>query len=125
MAETKETAMGTRLDTALKYVTLRLVVRYGLNIGATYNGLPRLLSPHLLGSKQGERRLFSYQFGGQSKSGLHPVGSPNNLRCMRVSDLQGIIVIGGEWHTGKGGGTSQGCIDQIDVSFEPREREAA
>ena len=98
-----------------KYAMLERAVRKNRNVWALYNGLPRLLSPHLLGSKAGELRLFSYQFGGKSKSGLHPPGSSDNFRCMRVRDLHDVVVFGGEWHTGGGGGKRQNCLDRIDV----------
>ena len=98
-----------------KYMKLESIVRNGWNFWAVYNRLPRLLTPHLLGSRNGELRVFSYQYGGKTKSGLHPPGSPNNFRCMRVRDLQDIAVLDDRWYTGDGSGNRQTCLDRIDA----------
>src|ERR1700736_4790981 len=52
-------------------------------IAAVYNHRRRLLCPHRLGrNKQGQLRVLCYQYGGESESGLQPVGSPANWRCI-------------------------------------------
>ena len=39
-------------------------------VAAIYDGLPRLLCPHVLGRKQSRLHALVYQFGGDSHSGL-------------------------------------------------------
>ncbi len=48
-------------------------------IEAAYQGRRRLFCPHRLGrNREGRLRVLCYQYGGESQSGLHPVGSPAN-----------------------------------------------
>src|ERR1700736_6482684 len=52
-------------------------------IRAIYKERPRLFGPHRLGcNRAGQRRVLCYQYGGASESGLEPVGSPANWRCI-------------------------------------------
>ena len=52
-------------------------------IEAVYQGRLRLFCPHSLGrNREGRLRVLCYQHGGDSGSGLQPVGSPVNWRCM-------------------------------------------
>jgi hypothetical protein len=45
-----------------------------------YKDLPRLFCPHRLGrNRAGELRVLCYQYGGESESGLEPMGLPANL----------------------------------------------
>jgi hypothetical protein len=39
-----------------------------------YGGYPRELCPIILGHSQGQEKALTYQFSGQSKSGLPPQG---------------------------------------------------
>jgi hypothetical protein len=57
-------------------------------VAAVYDGLPRLLCPHVLGRKSGRLRMFCYQFGGNSNSG--PAVAPEAMggwRCLAVEKL--------------------------------------
>jgi hypothetical protein len=50
-------------------------------IEATYQGRLRLFCPHRVGrNREGWLRVLCYQYGGESQSGLQPVGSPANWR---------------------------------------------
>jgi hypothetical protein len=101
------------------YRILRTAIERRWNVQAVYAGLPRLLSPHMMGWKRGEPHVFSYQFGGFSHRGLHEEGSPLNFRCMRVALLHWLILIPGRWHTSVERPQDLGnCIDEIDVSVK-------
>lgn len=51
-------------------------------IGALYKALPRLFCPHRLGRNRAKQlRVLCYQYGGDSESGLAPVGSPESSLC--------------------------------------------
>ena len=52
------------------YALLRLAAARRQPVAATYDGLLRLLCPHVLGRKSGSLHVFCYQFGGNSSSGL-------------------------------------------------------
>lgn len=54
-----------------------------------YQGRPRLFCPHRLGrNREGQLRVLCYQYGGESKSGLQPMGSAANWRCVGVGETQ-------------------------------------
>src|SRR5215204_2962631 len=46
------------------YLLLRLAAARRQPVAATYDGLLRLLCPHVLGRKSGRLRMFCYQFAG-------------------------------------------------------------
>src|SRR5205809_549897 len=52
------------------YELLHLAAARRQPVAAVYEGLPRLLCPHVLGRKSGRLHVFFYQFGGSSSSGL-------------------------------------------------------
>src|ERR1019366_10527908 len=52
------------------YEVLRLAAARRQVVTAIYDGLPRLLCPHVLGRKSGRLHGLFYQFGGSSNSGL-------------------------------------------------------
>lgn len=63
----------------------------------TYGGYPRQPCPIILGHSQGQERALTYQFGGDSASGLPPRGDWKCLFLARVSNVQ---LGDGPWHTG-------------------------
>ena len=52
------------------YLLLRMAAARRQPVAATYDGLLRLICPHVLGRKAGRLRVLCYQFGGNSNSGL-------------------------------------------------------
>ena len=98
------------------YDLIRNAVLERDSLSARYQGHLRIFSPVLLGTKVGEAHVLGYQFDGTSHQPLRPDGSPENWRCLRVSELTDVNVLPGIWHiAGKRKG-SQNCIDQVDVS---------
>src|SRR5260370_24782603 len=70
------------------YELLHLAAARRQPVAAVYDGLPRLLCPHVLGRKSGRLHVFFYQFGGSSNSGL-PI-TPEGVggwRCLAVEKL--------------------------------------
>jgi hypothetical protein len=62
-------------------------------ISAIYKDLPRLFCPHRLGrNRLGQPRVLCYQYGGESESGLGPIGSPENWRCVVFEKLKRVEV---------------------------------
>jgi hypothetical protein len=56
-------------------------------ISAVYKELPRLFCPHRLGrNRLGEPRVLCYQYGGESESGLGPIGFAGELALRRFRE---------------------------------------
>ena len=82
----------------------------------TYGGYPRQLCPIILGHSQGQEKALTYQFGGQSASGLPPRGDWKCLFLARVADVQ---LRDGPWHTGGRHTQRQRCVQVVDVDVNP------
>jgi hypothetical protein len=90
-------------------------------VAAVYDGLPRLLCPHVLGRKAGRLHGFFYQFGGSSNSGL-PV-APEGVgqwRCLAVEKLSQVEFRADAWHT-EPRSRRQTCIDEVDFDVDDQE----
>ena len=88
-------------------------------IEAVYKGLPRLFCPHRLGrNKHGQIRVLCYQYGGESESGLQPVGSPANWRCIAVEKLSTVELLEGTWRTAPNHSRPASCIADADIDAE-------
>lgn len=94
-------------------------------VSAIYKARQRLLCPHRLGrNSAGQLRVLCYQYGGESESGLKPVGSPANWRCIVLDQLSRIEVLEGEWRTAPNHSRPSSCVAQADVDAEdPPERD--
>lgn len=104
------------LDTSQNYLLIRQAVLEKVSVEAMYQGHKRLMSPHVLGRKNGREQALFYQFGGTSSSGLAAAGSPNNWRCIPVGLLTELRVLdAGEWATGPNHSRPQTCVSEIDV----------
>jgi hypothetical protein len=86
-------------------------------ITATYKGHYREMCPHAIGYKNGRRKALLYQFGGTSSSGLGPIGSYDNWRCIFVDELQSVSVrpSEGRWYTADDHSRRQTCIDSVET----------
>ena len=82
----------------------------------TYERLPRELCPHILGHTKGEEVALTYQFGGQSKSGLPPRGE---WRCLSLSKVRNVRLRDGPWHAGSRHTRAQPCVENVDVDVNP------
>ena len=70
------------------YLLLRRAAACRQPVAAVYDGLPRLLCPHVLGEKSGGLRVLCYQFGGSSNSGLAVASEAmGGWRCLAVEKL--------------------------------------
>jgi hypothetical protein len=82
------------------YQLLRTAVVGKRPIHAVYDGRDRRFCPHRLGwNYQGQLRVLCYQYAGQSSSGLQPVGSPANWRCIAVEKLSRVQLLEDAWRT--------------------------
>ena len=87
-------------------------------VAAVYDGLPRLLCPHVLGRKQSRLHALVYQFSGDSHSGL-PVTpeTAGGWRCLAVGKLSQVELRAGEWRT-EPRSSRQTCIDEVDFDVD-------
>lgn len=81
-----------------------------------YNGYPRELCPIVLGHSAGEERALTYQFGGQSSSGLPPEGE---WRCLSLSKVSKVRLRNGPWFVGSRHTQPQGCVEIVDLDVNP------
>ena len=101
------------------YALLRAAAAHKLHIAAVYDGLPRLLCPHLLGrNKEGRLRALCYQFGGESGSGLRMVSEGmGGWRCIAVDKLSQVALQAGAWQTEPRSGR-QHCVEEIEFDAD-------
>jgi hypothetical protein len=85
-------------------------------IVCTYERLPRELCPHILGHTKDEEVALTYQFGGQSKSGLPPGGE---WRCLSLSKVRNVRLCDGPWHAGSRHTWPQPCVEIVDIDVNP------
>jgi hypothetical protein len=81
-----------------------------------YGGYPRELCPIILGHSQGQEKALTYQFGGQSKSGLPPQGE---WRCLWLSKASNVELRDGPWLAGSSHTQPQGCVEVVDLDANP------
>lgn len=94
-------------------------------IGAVYRDLPRLFCPHRLGrNKAGQPRVLCYQYGGESESGLAPVGSPANWRCIVLEKLKFVELLEGSWKTAPNHSRPASCVVDVDIDAEDQPEDA-
>ena len=75
--------------------------------------------PHRLGrNKHGQLRVLCYQDGEESESGLRPVGSLANWRCIAVEKLSAVDVLEGSWRTAPNHSRPASCIADADIDAE-------
>ena len=100
------------------YELLRLAAAGRQPVAATYDGLPRLLCPHVLGRKSGRLHAFFYQFGGSSNSSL-PVAREGvgGWRCLAVEKLSQVALSADAWHT-EPRAPHPTCVDDIDFDAD-------
>jgi hypothetical protein len=86
---------------------------------AIYKERPRLFCPHRLGrNRAGQRRVLCYQYGGESESGLEPMGSPANWRCIVLEKLRAVKLLKGSWKTAPNHSRPANCVIEADIDAE-------
>jgi len=88
-------------------------------ISAIYKDLPRLFCPPRLGRNRANQfRVLCYQYGGESESGLAPMGSPENWRCVVFEKLRKVELLDGAWKTAPNHSRPATCIVEADIDAE-------
>jgi hypothetical protein len=83
----------------------------------TYQGYRRELCPIILGHSRGQEKALTYQFGGESKSGLPQGGE---WRCLFLSRVERVRLRHGPWHAGDSHTQPQGCVEIVELDVNPR-----
>jgi hypothetical protein len=81
-----------------------------------YDGHPRELCAIILGRSKGQEKALTFQFAGQSKSGLPPQGE---WRCLWLSKVSNVRLRDGAWHAGTRHTQPQGCVEDVDIDVNP------
>src|SRR5919201_2677626 len=88
-------------------------------IEAMYDKRLRLFCPHRLGrNRDGQLRVLCYQYGGESKTGLEPEGSPANWRCVELERLSRVKLLESAWHTASNHSRPGSCVVDADIDVE-------
>jgi hypothetical protein len=97
----------------MSYAVLRDAIVNKKQVTCTYARHYREICPHVIGKgKDGQEMVLSFQFAGQSSTGLPPGGE---WRCMRVDEMSHVTSRPGAWHTGDNHSRPQTCVKDIDV----------
>ena len=94
------------------YRLFRTAILERKQIACEYDGCRREVCPHVLGYKDGAEKTLTFQFGGESNSGLPPGGE---WRCFALADVLNARLREGPWRTGKQHGQAQACVDIVDL----------
>ena len=81
-----------------------------------YDGYPRELCPVVLGHSKGEEKALTFQFGGDSGSGLPRGGE---WRCLFQSKVRHARLPEGPWRSGGSHRQPQGCVEEVDLDVNP------
>lgn len=81
-----------------------------------YDGHPRALCPIILGHTKGQEVALTYQFAGDSRSGLPPGGG---WKCLRLAKVRDARLRDGPWHAGAGHARAQACVEIVDLDVNP------
>jgi hypothetical protein len=100
--------------------TYNLVKQAILNkqcVTCNYNGYSRIMTPHVLGTKNGKQQALFYQYAGQSSSGLS--ADPNkNWRCIPIDKIENLSINNDLFQTANNHSRTQTCVDSIDVEVK-------
>jgi hypothetical protein len=110
---------AAQIDEPVPSETYRLFERAMIErkqIICVYKGGRREVCPIILGHSQGEEKALTYQFGGESRSGL-PWGG--NWRCMFLSHVSEVQFREGQWYSGDSHAQASRCVEVVDLDVNP------
>lgn len=86
-------------------------------VTCNYNGYIRKMTPHVIGTKKGQKQALFYQYGGQSSSGLSSDPS-KNWRCIPIDKIENLSINDDDFQTAHNHSRTQTCVDFIDVEID-------
>ena len=81
-----------------------------------YRGCARAICPVILGHSNGKEKALTYQFAGESNSGLPPGGE---WRCLFLAEVSEAELGDGPWIVGSRHSQPQGCVKEVDRDVNP------
>jgi len=97
------------------YRLFREAILNHMQVICTYDGRHREICPHVLGHTDGDEKALTFQFAGDSVSGLPPGGE---WRCLSLAQVHGAQLRAGPWRTGFRHTTTQVCVHAVDLDVE-------
>jgi hypothetical protein len=101
---------------SLTYKLFEQAMRGRQQIICVYGGHRRELCPVILGHSQHQEKALTFQFGGDSSSGLPPGGE---WRCLWLSKVSDAALRDGPWFAGSSHSQPQGCVEVVDLDVNP------
>ena len=99
-----------------KYALIEQAMRMRKPISCTYRSLRRELCPIILGHSKGQEKALTYQFAGESRSGLPPGGE---WRCLFLTEVADIQLHDGQWVSGSRHTQPSSCVEEVDLDVNP------
>jgi hypothetical protein len=62
--------------------------------------------------------VLCYQYGGESESGLGPIGSAENWRCVIFEKLHRVELVNDSWKTAPNHSRPATCVVDADIDAE-------
>jgi hypothetical protein len=92
-------------------------VRQRKQIVCRYRGYRREVCPIILGHKKsGAEASLTFQFGGESGSGLPRGGE---WRCLLLAEASDVELRDGPWRSGSSHRQPQSCVEIVDLDVNP------
>jgi hypothetical protein len=82
-----------------------------------YGGYAREICPVILGHSEGQEKALTYQFAGQSRSGLPQGGE---WRCLFLVKVTKARLRDGPWSVGSSHSQPQGCVQIVDIDVNQK-----
>lgn len=99
------------------YKLFEQAMRTRRQIVCVYGGCSREVCPVILGHSNGQEKALTYQFAGQSKSGLRRGGE---WRCLFLTKVSKVRLREGPWLVASGHTQPQGCVQVVDLDVNPK-----
>jgi hypothetical protein len=98
------------------YQLFERAMRQRKQIVCSYDSHTREICSIILGHSRGQEKALTYQFAGQSRSGLAPGGA---WRCLFLANVSNVRLRDGPWISGDSHDQPQGCVDEVDLDVNP------
>lgn len=105
------------MTTSATYRLFEQAIRQRQQVVCRYGGYRRELCPVILGHKRsGDEAALTFQFAGESRSGLPRGGQ---WRCLLLAEASEVELRDGAWHAGADHRQGQRCVDIVDLDVNP------
>ncbi len=109
-------SLPLHMDQSVTYDLFVQAMRGRKQVLCKYEGFRRELCPILLGHSRGQEKALTYQFAGESSSGL-PLGG--QWRCLWLAKVSDVQLREGPWHAGNSHTRPQDCVEEVDLDVNP------